>query len=113
MAESKNSKAKVAQLQLLQQNLQNLLMQKQQFQMQLNEIDSAMEEMKDAKQTYKIIGNIMVLGTKEELLKQLNQRRESLELRLKMIESQEEKIRKKAEELQAEVVSEMKKGGAE
>ena len=62
---------------------------------------------------YKIIGNIMVLSAKEELLKQLNQKREVLELRLKTIESQEEKIRKKAEELQVEVVSDMKKGGAE
>ena len=113
MAELNDSKAKVAQLQLLQQNLQSLLIQKQQFQMQLNEVDSAMTEMNDAKQAYKIIGNIMVLSTKDELTKQLTQRKESFELRLKAIESQEEKLRKKAEELQKEVVFDIKKGGAE
>ena len=107
MAEQREHKAKVSQLQILQQNLQSLLVQKQQFQIQLNEIESAASELKDAKQTYKIVGNIMVLGEKESISKQLDQRRDIIELRIKTIESQEEKLRKKAEELQKEILGDM------
>ena len=58
--ETQNSQEKIAQLQLLEQNMQTFTMQKQQFQMQLNEILSALENIKDAKKSYKIIANVMI-----------------------------------------------------
>lgn len=109
MAENKEGEAKMAQLQLLQQNLQGLLVQKQQFQMQFNEIESALKETKDAQKVYKIIGNIMVLSTQTDIEKDLNEKREVVELRIKNIETQEERLRKKAEELQKEVMQDLKK----
>ncbi len=98
----------LAQLQLLQHNLQQLLVQKQQFQLQLNEIESAVNELKDAKQAYKIIGNIMILSNRETLEKDLNAKRDMLELRIKNIETQEERLQKKSDELQKQVVKELK-----
>ena len=109
MTKDNETETRVAQLQLLQQNLQTLLVQKQQFQLQLNEIDSALSEIKDSKQAYKIVGNIMVLSNREDLEKSLKEKKDIIELRLKNIETQEERLRKKGEELQQQVVKEMKK----
>lgn len=109
MVENKETQTKIAQLQLLQQNLQTLLIQKQQFQLQMNEMDSALSELTEAKRAYKIIGNIMLLSTRESIEKDLKEKKDMVELRLKNIEAQEERFRKKAEELQQEVVKELKK----
>jgi len=104
-------KTKLAQLQLLHQNMQALLVQKQHFQLQLNEIESAQHEVKQTSQAYKIVGNIMVQTPAVELEKDLKEKRESMELRLKNIDAQEERLRKKSEELQKQLVSELKSNG--
>ena len=70
MAEKKGSEEKIAQLQLLEQNMQTFLMQKQQFQLQLSEVASALENLKDSKKSYKIIANIMIDVNKEDLEKE-------------------------------------------
>ncbi len=100
---------KINQLQLLQQNLQNLFLQKQQIQNQVLEIESALIELKSTEKAYKIIGNIMISSPQEILLKELIGKKELLELRLKNVIKQEEKLKGNYEELQQEVVSGMKK----
>ena len=107
MVEKKESEEKIAQLQLLEQNMQNFNMQKQQFQMQLNEIASALENLKDSEKSYKIVANIMINAKKEDLEKELNQNREMLELRIKKLEKQEEEIREKSQKIQKEVLGNM------
>lgn len=104
----KEHEEKIGQLQLLEQSLQSFLVQKQQFQMQLSEVTSALENLKDSKKTYKIIANIMIDAKKEDLEKELKQKKEMLEIRLKNIEKQEESIREKSQKLQKEVLSSMK-----
>ena len=62
MAEvSKEAEKKISQLQMLEQGMQSLLMQKQQFQLQQVEIESALKELENVDEAYKIVGNIMVL----------------------------------------------------
>ena len=97
------------QMQMIQQNLQNILMQKQQFQMQLNEINSALEELKNTEKAYKIVGNLMVASKKEDLEKDLKEKQQTMELRLKNLETQEEKFKKKIEDLQKNVADNVKK----
>jgi prefoldin beta subunit len=105
----KDVEEKISQLQILEQNLQNFSMQKQSFQAQLLEIDNAIEELsKNKKESYKIIGPIMVLTPAEELKKDLESRKEVVELRVKNFEKQEEKIKEKAEKLQEEVMKKIK-----
>ena len=99
---------KIGRMQLLEQNIQNLLMQKHQFQSQLVEIRSALEELETSETSYKIIGNIMVDSKKEDLKKDLESKREMVELRVKTIEKQEEELKEKTKKLQGEVLSEMK-----
>jgi prefoldin beta subunit len=106
MAEQDNDK--IMQLQLLEQNMQNFLMQKQQFQMQLSEVESAIENIKDSSKVYKIIANIMVDSEKEKVAEELNHKKEMLQLRIQSLEKQEEKIREKSEKLQKEVLGNMK-----
>jgi len=104
----KETQEKIGELQIAEQNLQSFLMQKQNFQTQLVEVDSALSELEKSKDSFKIIGNIMVKAEKKELKKELEEKKTILELRIKNIEKQEDKIREKASKLQEEVMKEMK-----
>ena len=108
MAEvSKETEKKISQLQMLEQGMQSLLMQKQQFQLQQVEIESALKELESVDEAYKIIGNIMVLSKKSDLETDLASKKEVIELRIKNMEKQENQLREKASKLQAEVLKEM------
>ena len=110
MAElSKETEQKIQQLQLLEQNMQAMLIQKQQFQSQLLEISSALEELSSTSNAYKIVGNIMVSSDKDSLKKDLDSRKEVLALRIKTIEKQENQLKDKAKTIQDDVMSKMKK----
>jgi len=50
----------------------------------------------------------MVSTKKEELEKDLNKKKETIQLRIKTIEKQEKQIKEKAEVLQKEVMKELK-----
>ena len=91
----KDTEQKIEQLQRIEQSLQNILMQKQQFQSQTIEIESALNEIKNSEENYKIIGNIMVKANKEDLEKDLNQKKELVELRIKTLEKQEKETKEK------------------
>jgi prefoldin beta subunit len=108
MAEQKETEQKISQLQLLEQNLQNLSMQRQQFQSTLIEVENALHELETTNQAYKIVSNIMVLTNRDDLKKDLEQRKEMTDIRIKNLEKQEEKLRQKAKELQKVVLTEMK-----
>lgn len=109
MAEKKETEQKIGQLQLIEQSLQNFLLQKQTFQTQLMEIESALSELKEKKEAYKIVGNIMVKSNAADLKKDLEKKKEMTELRIKTLEKQEENIKEKATKLQSEILKEMKK----
>jgi len=105
---NKEAEQKINQLQLFEQSLQNLLLQKQQFQMQLVEIESALTELDKGDTAYKIVGNIMVLSKKEDLKSDLTSKKEIADLRLKTLEKQENQIKEKAEKIRSEVLEGMK-----
>ena len=109
MAEiTKETEQKISQLQLFEQSLQSILAQKQQFQMQQVEIESALGELDKTQAAYKIVGNIMVASDKEDLKKDLSSKKEIVNLRLKTLEKQENQIKERAEKLQAEVLKKIK-----
>jgi len=109
MEVSKETEEKISQLQMFEQSLQNFLGQKQQFQVQLVEIESALNELENTEKAYKIVGNIMVESDKNELKADLQSKKEITELRIKTMEKQEAQVREKASKLQAEVLSKIKK----
>ena len=106
---NKETQEKINQLQNLEQNINTLIAQKQQFQAQDLEIDNALSQIEKTEEVFRIIGNIMVASPKEDVKKDLDEKKEVISLRLKTIDKQEEKLRTKATELQREVLKEMKK----
>ena len=107
---NKETEQRIVQLQLIEQNLQNFLIQKQNFQSQLIEIENALQELEKTKDTaYKIVGPVMIASDKDELKKDLKEKKEAFELRIKNLEKQEKNLRDKATELQQTVMKELKK----
>ena len=106
---NKETEQKIEQIQLIEQNLQNILGQKQNFQSQLLEVENALEELKKSKdKVYRIVGSIMVLSEKQDVEKYLNSKKEIVELRIKNLEKQEDKLKEKVNEFQQEILKELK-----
>ena len=100
----------IEQLHLIEQNIQNISLQKQNFQAQLLEIENSLEELKKSKEkVYKIVGSIMVLSDKNDVEKYLNSKKEIIDLRIKNLEKQEDKFKEKINQIQQEVLKDLKK----
>src|SRR3989338_4754752 len=97
---NKEIQEKIEQLQVLEHNVQHISTQKQSMQAQLIEIGSALKALdKNKKQAFKIIGAVMIESTKEELVKDLSEKKEFIEVKLKNYEKQEEKLRESAKKI--------------
>lgn len=106
----KDTQEKIGQLQLMEQNLNNFLAQRQKFQAQLIEMDNAIEELGKTKgKSYRIIGNIMVDTPREEMKGSLESKKKIVELRIRSIEKQENEIEERAKELQKEILKEIER----
>ena len=107
---NKETQEKIQELQVIEQNSQALLMQKQAFQMELSETENAFSELEKTKDdVYKITGQIMLKASKEELVKDLKEKINLLNLRLKSIEKQESSFREKLENLRNDITKNMEK----
>ena len=106
---SKETQENISKLQIIEQNVQTLLMQKQQFQAQMFEVESALKEIEKTSEAFKIIGNVMIKSEKAALKTELDKKKEIIDLRLKNIDKQEKQLREKGESLQKEVMSKIKK----
>ena len=99
---------KIQELQMVEQNIQNIVIQKQTFQMELNEILNALSELQNSKgETYKIVGSIMINSDKTALEKDLKSKEEALNLRIKNMEKQENILRDKLLKTREEVMQEL------
>ncbi len=111
--DEQQSQQTIQQVQMLEQSLQSYQNQRQNVQVQLVEIESALTELENTEEAYNIIGNIMVLSDPEKLKKNLQEKKESAEIRIKSIEKQEKQIKEKMNNLQQEVVQSMKNKSSE
>lgn len=110
MEVDKETEKQIQELQIFEQNLQGVLMQKQAFQLELSEIENALEEMKNSgDEVYKIVGQIMIKSKKADLQKDLKQNQEAVSLRIKSLDAREKLISKNAEDLRKKVLSKMQK----
>ena len=90
-------------LQQLQQTLQGVLTQKQQLELELNEVEQALSELKkltDAAVIYKSIGSLLVKSKKTKVTTELNERKELLNMRINVLGKQEERLRTQVKDLQ-------------
>ena len=107
---SKDTQEKITQLQMYEQNLHSFNSQKRNFQSQMMEIENALKELGIAHEPiFKIVGNVMFNHDKESITKDLKERKEVLDLRIKSLEKQEKSIEEKAQKLQKEVMEEIEK----
>jgi len=105
----KKLQEKIQELQLIEQNLQNFSLQKQAFQIELNETTSALDETKKSKgDIYKIIGQVMLKANKENIINELEEKKKILELRINSIAKQEALLQKRGEEIKKELEKKLK-----
>ena len=93
-------------LQQLQQTLQTVLAQKQQVELEQTEIEQALSELQelaDDTVIYKAIGSLLVKAEKRKVTVDLNERKELLNMRVRVLGKQEERLRGQLKELQAKL----------
>ena len=101
---------KIQEMQFLEQNFQNLILQKQAFQMELSETNSALKEIEKAgDEVFKIIGQLMIKTDKSNTKKELEDKKKVLGLRVKAIEKQESSLAEQLEKLREEVIKSVNK----
>ena len=104
------NQGKIQEMQLLEQNLQNLLLQKQAFQLELAETQSALREIGNAgDEIFKLIGQLMLKTEKSKIQEELSNKEKLLELRLKNIEKQESQFTDRLDKLREEFIRTVKK----
>ena len=91
------------QLQGFRQQMQAIAVQKEGMQIQKMENDKALEElekMKESDEIFKAVGPILVKSNKKDMKKELQERNETIGVRLKSLDKQETLARDKTMELQ-------------
>ena len=101
MHDEKELQQLIGQLQLQNQQLQNILLQKQALTVQGKEIEKALEELENSKDdVYKFVGPILVKTSKEAVKKDMEETKDDIELKLHTLEKQENKIKDRIKEAQ-------------
>ena len=100
---------KIQEIQMLEQSLQNLLLQKQAFQMELSETESALQAIEDSgEEVFKIVGQLMVKTEKPKMKEELEDKKKMLELRTKTMETQENSLTEQLGKVREEIMKTMK-----
>ena len=99
----------VRELQKNEESLQNLMSKRENLKLELSEINEALDNLKSSDESYKIIGDIMVKMKRDELIDDINQRKESIEVKIKNIKKHEEILKNRSKEVQQELVRNMSK----
>ena len=90
----------IQEIQILEQRLQNSIFQKQAFQMELAETDSAIFELEKSEgEVFKIIGQLMIKSEKSKIREELQDKKKILDLRIKSLEKQESSLNEQVEKL--------------
>ncbi len=103
---SKETKEKnIQELQILEQNLQNILLQKQAFQIEMRETQAALKELdKSGEEVFKMVGQLMIQTNKKDMKEELLNKEKIIDLRIRSLEKQEHALSEKLEALQREIL---------
>ena len=89
-----------------QQNLQAVLIQKQQVEMELAETEKALEELakaSDSEAIYKYAGNLLIKVPKESVMKELTEKKELASTRKMVLAKQESRFKESIKDLQTKI----------
>lgn len=104
--DSNETNKRIEELQVLEGQLQNFLAQKQTVQIEINEIENALNELKSSgDEVYKVVSGIMLRSSKEKLNKELKEKKKMLESKVDSFEKQEKILGKNAKTLRDELSS--------
>jgi prefoldin beta subunit len=104
----------IQQLQQVQQQLQTVLSQKAQYEIEIRETRRADEELADLPAdatVFQSVGTVMMQKPKEAVSAALKEKVETLELRVKQLERQEQMLQGRFETLQSQVKQALEGGG--
>jgi len=103
----------LGQFQSYQQQLQAILIQKENLKLQMLETERALEELETSKtkEAYKIAGPIMIKKSKKQLKTELKGRKDNFDLRVKTLERAEERITGKLKEMEPKLRKMLEKQG--
>jgi prefoldin beta subunit len=93
-------------LQQMQQNLQAILMQKQQLEAESVEIEKATEELKKSEQdevVYKSVGPLLIKTKKDDTLKELDEKKDLSNTRLVVLGKQETRVKENLKEVENKI----------
>jgi prefoldin beta subunit len=96
----------VSRLQQLQQNLQAIMMQRQQLEVEMVETDRAVQELKKASPDdaiYKNAGSVLVKANKEDVLKELEEKKELSNTRIMVLGKQETRVKENLKEVENKI----------
>jgi prefoldin beta subunit len=108
----------ISRLQQLQQNLQAIMMQKQQLEVEMVETDRDLQELKKASPDdaiYKNAGSVLIKAKKEDVLKELEEKKELSNTRIMVLGKQEARVKENLKEVENkinEMVRSMQAGGS-
>lgn len=104
----------IMRLQQLQRTLQVVVTQKTQLELELTEINAALNELEKMKKgavIYKSVGSLLLKTDKKSISTELKERKDLVNTRITILTKQEERSRKKVEELQKKIQAKLKTTG--
>jgi prefoldin beta subunit len=105
-----NVQERIRRLQQLQNTMQQLTIQRQRLEIEVSESEKALETLSgiyDDSKVYKSVGAVLVEKPREQVVKELGDRKEFLDMRSKILARQEEKTREKMKTLQETLQKEL------
>jgi len=100
-----DSASKIQEISSIENILQNLLFEKQAFDLELSEIESAISELKNSSQdSFKLVGNLLLRFDKSKLLLELEEKKKILEVRIASLDNQEKIFSEKLLSLRKDIL---------
>ncbi len=98
----------------MQEQLRAILIRKQQFDLETKDVERALNESKnlaDDAVIYKSVGILLFKTEKGKIVAELNERKEELDLRMKTIERQEQRLKQQLEDLRRTIMEQVNLAG--
>jgi prefoldin beta subunit len=97
----------IMRLQQIQQNLQAIMMKKQQIEQEIAETDTILEEIKKLdgdNKVYKRYDNLLIRSKREDILQEFKEKKVTLNTRMLVVEKQESRVNDNLKEVENKII---------
>ena len=105
-----SSEEQINELSRVEQSLQQINGQLQNFRSQLLEIETALSELNGKDDAYKIIGTVMIKLPSTKIVNELKERQELLTVRIESLKKQEARLKERADSLRKDIMKTINRG---